>query len=164
MPILGGLRLSGKAGRTNLGLLAMGTDEVEGIAPEERFAVVRVSQDLGERSSLGLIATHRQAEGGAGESGDRRTYGSAGCSTCWAVEPHTPEPIPRSQVFLRGRGCSNADGPRPGAARSGRLPPRFPPALCGRTCSAGLRSRRPSSPAAGRWPPRGPGHSECRRG
>ncbi|MCG8455154.1 MAG: carbohydrate binding family 9 domain-containing protein [Holophagales bacterium] len=85
IPILGGLRLSGKAGRTNLGLLAMGTDEVEGIAPEERFAVVRVSQDLGERSSLGLIATHRQAEGAADEPGDRRTYGVDGR---WGFHPN----------------------------------------------------------------------------
>lgn len=70
IPILGGLRLSGKAGRNNLGLLYMGTEEVEGVRSDEEFGVVRWSRDLGERSSAGILFTQRQGEG----RGTNRTF------------------------------------------------------------------------------------------
>ena len=79
IPIDGGLRLSGKAGRTNIGLLAMGTDEVAGVTPENTFGVVRVSRDLGTRSSIGLIVTERRERGEGGDSSERfRTFGVDG--------------------------------------------------------------------------------------
>ncbi len=75
IPILGGLRLSGKADRTNIGLLYMGTDEVDGVRSEDEFGVVRVSQDLGERSSVGLIFTSRE---GQADGDTNRTFGIDG--------------------------------------------------------------------------------------
>lgn len=75
IPILGGLRLSGKADRTNVGLLYMGTDEVRGVRSEDEFGVVRLSRDLGQKSSVGMIFTSREGQA----SGDtNRTYGIDG--------------------------------------------------------------------------------------
>ena len=62
LPIEGGLRLTGKTGRTQVGLLHMVTEEVEGIAGENEFSVLRLNQDLGERSSMGLLVTRREGE------------------------------------------------------------------------------------------------------
>ncbi|RPJ70936.1 MAG: hydrolase [Acidobacteria bacterium] len=62
VPILAGGRLSGKAGPYNIGLLEMQT----GDSPAGRgdnFAVVRVSRDLPNRSSLGGLFVNRQATG-----------------------------------------------------------------------------------------------------
>ena len=79
VPILGGLRLSGKAGRTNLGVLFMGTEELEGGGAENEFAVVRVNRDLGTRSSLGVIVTSRDGQGTMGDGEDtNRTFGVDG--------------------------------------------------------------------------------------
>jgi hypothetical protein len=63
IPVEGGARLSGKLGeRTNIGLLYMGTEAVEGVAPANDFAVVRVNQELANRSSVGAIFVNRDAE------------------------------------------------------------------------------------------------------
>lgn len=83
VPIVGGLRLSGKAGSTNVGLLFMGTDELAGVTSENEFGVVRLSRDLGTRSSIGMIVTSREGQGSAiggdGRGEDRnRTYGIDG--------------------------------------------------------------------------------------
>ena len=75
IPILGGLRLSGKAGRNNVGLLYMDTDEAEGIRSGDEFGVVRWSRDLGERSSVGMIFTQRE---GVAAGDTNRTYGVDG--------------------------------------------------------------------------------------
>ncbi|MEM1180985.1 MAG: DUF5916 domain-containing protein [Acidobacteriota bacterium] len=77
IPIDGGLRLTGKAGRTNVGLLYMSTDDLDGLdGAGNDFAVIRVSQDLGDRSSVGFIATGREGRGGDDDYG--RTYGVDG--------------------------------------------------------------------------------------
>ena len=83
IPIDGGLRLSGKAGRTNIGVLLMQTDDVEGVATEDRFGVVRLSQELGENSSVGMIFTNRDGEG---PDNYGRTFGIDGR---WALNPTT---------------------------------------------------------------------------
>ena len=72
LPIDGGLRLSGKAGRaTNVGFLHMRVGE--GASSEETdFTVLRLSQDLPNRSSIGFIGTNRAAED------NRQTYGIDG--------------------------------------------------------------------------------------
>ena len=75
IPILGGLRMTGKAGANNIGLLFMGTDEVEGVRDKDEFGVVRLSRDLPNRSSVGMIFTSREGEA----SGDtNRAYGVDG--------------------------------------------------------------------------------------
>jgi len=64
IPIMGGVRVSGKVGRnTNVGFLQMRSEAVDGIAPENDYTVVRVSQELPNRSSIGAIITNRQGDG-----------------------------------------------------------------------------------------------------
>ena len=83
IPIEGGLRLSGKMGsQTNLGLLHMSSEAVEGEAPQNDFSVIRVNQELRNRSSLGVIFVNRDGDGSFDDipSGDdyNRTYGIDG--------------------------------------------------------------------------------------
>ena len=64
IPVDGGMRLSGKIGSsTNIGLLHMQTAAVDSVAPENRFTVARVSQELSNRSSIGAIFTDRNGDG-----------------------------------------------------------------------------------------------------
>ncbi len=83
IPIDGGLRLSGKAGRNNIGVLFMQTDEVSGAATENHFGVTRLSRELAENSSVGMIFTNREGEG---PDNYGRTFGIDGR---WAVNPTT---------------------------------------------------------------------------
>jgi hypothetical protein len=80
IPVDGGLRLSGKIGNdTNVGLLHMQTDSVDGIAPENAYSVVRVNQQLPNRSAVGFVAVNRDGDGSTGVSDDyNRTYGLDG--------------------------------------------------------------------------------------
>jgi hypothetical protein len=60
VPILGGGRLTGRVGRTTLGLINMETrEDTFSSAPAGNFAVVRVKRDILRRSSIGLLATNR---------------------------------------------------------------------------------------------------------
>ena len=61
VPIDAGLRLSGKVGHYDIGLLNMKTREVGGVAPSNDFSVLRVSRELRNRSSAGLIFVNRQS-------------------------------------------------------------------------------------------------------
>ncbi len=64
IPVDGGLRLSGKLGSsTNVGLLHMQTEAVNEVAPQNRFTVARISQELPNRSSIGAIYTDRDGDG-----------------------------------------------------------------------------------------------------
>jgi len=101
-PIEGGARVSGKVGeRTNLGLLRMRTETLDGISPQNDFSVVRVNQELANRSAIGVIFVER--EGGsaiAANSGDdyNRTYaldgrwgiGENGLLSGYAATTETP--------------------------------------------------------------------------
>jgi hypothetical protein len=60
VPIQAGARLTGREGRYTVGLLNMQTRGVDeaGIDPTN-FSVVRVKRDILRRSSIGVIATHR---------------------------------------------------------------------------------------------------------
>ncbi|HVS63864.1 MAG TPA: DUF5916 domain-containing protein [Thermoanaerobaculia bacterium] len=78
IPIDGGLRLSGKVGATNVGLLAMRTDDA-GALPGDAFGAARVSRELRNRSSVGAIAVIRDSSGQvAGEDDQNRTFGIDG--------------------------------------------------------------------------------------
>jgi hypothetical protein len=73
--ILGGGRLSGKAGRYNVGLLNMQTDSFDNRLPGSNFSVVRVSRDLPNRSSFGGMFVNRLGTGPLARDGDyNRTY------------------------------------------------------------------------------------------
>ncbi len=80
IPVDGGLRLSGKIGTdTNIGLLHMQTDSVNGVAPENAYSVARVDQQLPNRSSIGFIAVNRDGDGSNGVVDDEnQTYGIDG--------------------------------------------------------------------------------------
>ena len=96
IPIDGGVRLTGKVQRTNVGLLAMQSgdlDEGPGplTIPENQFGVVRVSHDLPNRSRVGALLIGRDSSGDSpgtvGAIEDNRTYAVDGQ---WGVgEYHT---------------------------------------------------------------------------
>ncbi|MEZ5557963.1 MAG: DUF5916 domain-containing protein [Pseudomonadales bacterium] len=81
-PIDAGVRISGKIGSsTNVGLLAMRTDDLEGVAPQNDYTVARVNQELPNRSSIGAIFVQRDGDGsitGDDSSDYNRTYGVDG--------------------------------------------------------------------------------------
>jgi len=89
IPVDAGARLSGKVGdTTNVGFLYMRTDALDGVAPENDFAVARVSQELPNRSSIGAIFVSRDGDGSyLLPSGDdyNRTYGIDGR---WGIGDH----------------------------------------------------------------------------
>jgi hypothetical protein len=87
IPILGGARLSGKSGPYNIGLLNMQTDEFGDRTPGNNFSVARVSRDLPNRSSVGVLFVNRQGTGSRASSDDyNRTYAVDGK---WGVGQHT---------------------------------------------------------------------------
>ena len=65
VPIIGGARLSGKVGQTNVGLLSMFTDDVDASGIEKNnFSVARVNQDFPKsRSSIGGVFINRAGLG-----------------------------------------------------------------------------------------------------
>ncbi len=65
VPIIGGARLSGKVGQTNIGFLSMFTDDVDAVGIEKNnFTVARVNQDFPKsRSSLGGVFINRAGLG-----------------------------------------------------------------------------------------------------
>ena len=68
VPIIGGARLSGKINRTNVGLLTMFTEDVEGTNIEKNnFTVARVNHEFKGRSALGAVLVSRE---GLETSGD----------------------------------------------------------------------------------------------
>ncbi|MHB9029640.1 MAG: carbohydrate binding family 9 domain-containing protein, partial [Candidatus Latescibacterota bacterium] len=62
VPILGGVKLSGKAGSYSIGALTMQTDEIEGVS-STNYSVVRLKKDVLEKSTVGIIATNVQGGG-----------------------------------------------------------------------------------------------------
>jgi len=79
VPIIGGARLSGKTHGFNVGFLDMQTDDVDGVTPDNNFAVARVSRELKNRSSLGAVFVNRAATGsGALPESWNRTWGVDG--------------------------------------------------------------------------------------
>jgi hypothetical protein len=73
VPIQGGARLTGRlSSGTNIGAIAMRTDDVSGL-PGSDYAVLRVRQNVGSGSDVGVIAMSRE---GRGDDGDyNRVFG-----------------------------------------------------------------------------------------
>jgi hypothetical protein len=67
VPILGGGRVTGKAGRLGFGVMNVQTERVADVTPATNFTVVRVKSDVLRRSTIGALFTNRsrsmQAEG-----------------------------------------------------------------------------------------------------
>ena len=73
VPIIGGARLSGKVGQTNIGFLSMFTEDIKELNIEKNnFTVARVNHDFtNSRSSLGAIFVNRAGLGGADDNYNR---------------------------------------------------------------------------------------------
>lgn len=56
--LLGGAKLSGRIGKYQVGMLNVQTEQRRPI-PDENFSIIRVKRDVGEKSSIGFIATRR---------------------------------------------------------------------------------------------------------
>jgi hypothetical protein len=69
IPIDGGVRLSGKLGaRTNVGLLYMADQGLDGVTPQNDYVVTRVNQELPNRSSIGVLYVGRRGDGSLTET------------------------------------------------------------------------------------------------
>ncbi len=75
-PILGGGRFLGKMGGTTLGVMVLQTESTD-TAKAANFSIVRYKQDLGEQSSIGVLAI------GAAQSG--RFNGTAGVDALYST-------------------------------------------------------------------------------
>ena len=115
VPILGGARLSGKAGDYNLGFLNMQTEEVAGVVSANNFTVASLSREFGERSSLGAMLVNRMGTGAAALDDDwNRTWGVDGqlgigealTFSGFAARTQTPgyEALEGGQYAYRARG------------------------------------------------------------
>jgi len=58
IPIIGGIKLSGKEKGSNFGILSLQTAEKDTI-PTVNYTVIRVKQDISNKSNIGIIATAR---------------------------------------------------------------------------------------------------------
>ena len=66
LPIDGGARLTGKIGNaTNIGLLRMRTESIAGLVSQNDFSVARLNQELGNRSTVGMMYIERAGDGSA---------------------------------------------------------------------------------------------------
>lgn len=63
VPILAGARLSGRQGRTTIGAMNIQTGDHDAAQPGQNFSVLRLSRDLGGRSSVGALFTNVQGDG-----------------------------------------------------------------------------------------------------
>ncbi len=68
VPVLGGLRLTGRVGNQTIGLLNVVTDSAYD-QPITNFAVVRVKRDIGQRHFVGAMLTDRRDRGGWNTAG-----------------------------------------------------------------------------------------------
>ncbi len=74
IPILGGARLSGRAGGTEIGLLDLQTRE-SGASPAENFAVARVRQNFGATADAGVLLVNRQGTSAGATGAYNRSLG-----------------------------------------------------------------------------------------
>ncbi|MDA2930910.1 carbohydrate binding family 9 domain-containing protein, partial [Acidobacteria bacterium AH-259-O06] len=70
VPILGGARLTGRAGKYRLGIISMEADEFEE-TPSTNFTVARLRRDVFQNSDIGVLFVNKQESGGH----FNRTYG-----------------------------------------------------------------------------------------
>ena len=76
VPILGGGRVTGKAGRFGFGAMSLQTDNIRGVVPSTNFSVLRVKRDILRRSNIGAIFTNRSESVAA--DGSNQVYGVDG--------------------------------------------------------------------------------------
>ena len=77
VPIDAGARISGKIGKFQVGMLNMQSRNVEGRTPANNYSVARVSRELPNRTSIGVIAVNRETVGNQEGYGNfNRTFGA----------------------------------------------------------------------------------------
>ena len=77
VPIDAGARISGKIGKYQVGMLNMQSKNVDGRTPANNYSVARVSRELPNRTSIGIIAVNRETLGiQEGYSEFNRTFGA----------------------------------------------------------------------------------------
>ena len=120
-PIDGGLRLSGKIGvSTNVGLLRMSSDAVEGLASANDYTVARVNQELPNRSAIGVLVVDREGDGsllGNRADDQNRTYavdgrwgiGDNALIQGWIAKTDTPGWTGRDDAFAISGDYNDAD-------------------------------------------------------
>ncbi len=87
IPILGGARLTGKLGNTNVGFLNMQTEDLGAGSPADNFTVARVRQDLANRSYVGGMFVNRSSTGDFSElAGSNQTFALDGR---WGIGKYT---------------------------------------------------------------------------
>ncbi len=119
VPVVGGGRVTGRAGPYSIGVLDMQTDRLDRAGvPGTNFAVARIRRDVLRRSAVGAIATRRSSVTGGGGAGE--TFGVDGAfaffenvtaQTYWA-RTQTPG---RRGDDISYRGQISYDGDRYGA-------------------------------------------------
>jgi len=62
IPIIGGIKLTGKENKTNFGIISIQTAE-RGDIPTANYSVLRVKQDISSQSSIGFITTAKNIKG-----------------------------------------------------------------------------------------------------
>ena len=73
VPILGGGRVTGKAGPLGFGMLNVQTERIAGVTPATNFSVVRVKSDVLRRSTIGALFTNRSRS--LAGAGSNQAYG-----------------------------------------------------------------------------------------
>ncbi|MFQ6009329.1 MAG: DUF5916 domain-containing protein, partial [Candidatus Zixiibacteriota bacterium] len=63
VPLIIGGKINGRVGGSNIGALAVRTDDVSGLAPKTTLGVVRIQQNILDESSVGMIATFGDPQG-----------------------------------------------------------------------------------------------------
>jgi uncharacterized protein DUF5916 len=121
VPIDGGLRLSGKAGRrTNVGLLRMSSDAEPGLASANDYTVARMNQELPNRSSVGGLFVERDGDGsllGNPGADENQTYAldgrwgirDNGLLQTWVAKTSTPGRTGRDDAFSVSGEYNDAD-------------------------------------------------------
>ena len=75
IPIVGGGRVTGRAGDFEVGVLNMQTESFGGL-PSENFSVVRVKRNVMGNSDIGILMVNRQGTGEPGEGSYNRSWGA----------------------------------------------------------------------------------------
>jgi hypothetical protein len=103
-----------------VGLLYMGSEAVDGLASGNNYSVVRVNQELANRSSIGVLYVGRDGDGsllGNGSDDQNQTYavdgrlgvGRNGLISAWAAQTDTPGLDGEDSAFSINGDYNNAD-------------------------------------------------------
>ena len=108
LPLLAGLKYTGRHGPWNVGVLDVAVDS-EGDIPERNLAVARATYDLGGESVIGVLATDGNPEIGEGAStvgfdarvGDSRFFGDGGSLSLWiwGLDTHRSGPLDDGRAY-----------------------------------------------------------------